>query len=113
MVKRVASAIFLLIFTASSAVRIMERTEAWAAQHTSNFSHLASDSAGQPLAEVHKQQPREKQSKLLEDGWVLHVSFVRSAHTSLSSDVLLHPLTGFIPDSGERSLSSRAPPSLL
>jgi len=112
MVKRVASAIFLLIFAAATAGRIFERTEAWAAQHTYS-KHLASNNSGQPLAETHKHQQRERQSKLLEDGSVLHVSFVSSANAFIYSDVLLHQLTRLIADSNERSLSSRAPPILL
>jgi|SRR5262245_15451343 len=113
MMKRVTASIFLLIFAVSTAGRTIERTEAWAAQHVLKSKPLDPSSPGQPTAETHKQQPREKQTKLLEDGSILHVSFIRSSNTPPSTNALAHPLTGFIADPNDRTLSSRAPPSLL
>src|SRR5262245_49745999 len=113
MKKRVTAAIFLLIFAVSTVRRTMERTETWAAQHASKSKHLSPSRTGQPTTELHKQNPQEKHTKLLEDGSVLHVSFVRSSDTPPSANALAHPRTGFVADPNHRALSSRAPPSLL
>jgi len=113
MKKRVTAAIFLLIFAISTVRRTMERTEAWAAQHAFKSKHLSPSSAGQPTAEWHKQKPQEKQTKLPEDGWGLHVSFIRCSNVPPSANALAHPLTGFVADRNHRALSPRAPPSLL
>jgi hypothetical protein len=113
MMKRVTASIFLLIFAVSTVRRTVERTEAWAAQNVFKSKHLNPSRAGQPVAEFHKQNPKEKQTRLLQDGWVLHVSFARSSNTPPSANNLVHPLTGFVADLNQRPLSSRAPPSLL
>jgi hypothetical protein len=113
MMKRVTAALFLLIFALSTAVRAMERTEAWVAQHASKSKYLNVSRTGQPTAELHKQNPQAKQTKLLEDGWGLHVSFIRSSNTPPSTNALAHPLTGFATEPNDRALSLRAPPSLL
>lgn len=113
MKKRVTAAIFLLIFAASTVRRTMERTETWAAQHASNSKHLSPSRTGPPTAELHKQNPKEKHTRLLEDGWGLHVSFVRSSDTPPSANALSHPLTGFATDPNDQALSPRAPPSPL
>jgi hypothetical protein len=113
MMKRLAAATFLLIFALSTAVRTMERTEAWVAQRAFKSKHLDPSRAGQPTTELHKQNRQEKQTKLLEDGWGLHVSFIRSSDTPPSANALAHPLTGFVTDPNDRTLSPRAPPSLL
>jgi hypothetical protein len=113
MMKRVTAAIFLLIFAVSTAVRTMERTEAWVAQRAFKSKHLDPSRAGQATTELHKQNRQEKQTKLLEDGWGLHVSFIRSSDTPPSANALAHPLTGFATDPNDRALSPRAPPSLL
>ena len=110
MKKRVTAAIFLLIFAISTVRRTMERTEAWAAQHVFKSKHL---SPSQPTAELHKQKPQEKQTKLPEDGWGLHVSFIRCSNVPPSANALAHPLPGFVADCNHRALSPRAPPSLL
>jgi acetyl-CoA carboxylase carboxyltransferase component len=111
MMKRVASAIFLLIFTASTVGRIVQRTEAWAAEHTYNSKHSVPNQATESTAEAHKQTPREKQTKLLEDGSVLHVSFVASPNTPSSADAFARMLTGFVTDATYGPRSSRAPPT--
>jgi hypothetical protein len=113
MLKRVASAIFLLSFAISSVGRIMDRTEAWAAQHVYRFKHLSPNQTGQSTAEVHKLDKREKQTRLLEDGSVLHVSFLRSSFTPPAADAFARTLTGFVAHLNSRPLSSRAPPTLL
>jgi hypothetical protein len=113
MMKRVTAAIFLLIFVLSTAVRTMERTEAWVAQQAFKSKYLTPSRTGQPTAELHKQNPQAKQTKHLEDGWGLHVSFSRSSDMPPSANALAHPLTGFATDSNDRALSPRAPPSLL
>ena len=111
--KRVAASIVLLIFAASTVRRTVERTEAWAAQYVFKSKHLFPSGPIQPVAEFHKQNPKEKQTKLLQDGWGLHVSFVRCSNTPPSTNALAHPLTGFVADLNQRALCSRAPPSLL
>jgi len=117
MTKRVASVIFLLVFSISTVGRIMDRTEAWAAEHAYHSKHVAKHfaiyKASQSTAEAHKQNPREKQTKLFEDGSVLHVSFPRSSSTPPSADAFARSLAGFVPDPNSRPRSSRAPPSLL
>src|SRR5215468_3066781 len=113
MLKRVTASIFLLIFAVSTVRRTADRTETWAAQNASKSKHFNPSRTAQPVAEFHKQNPKEKQTKLLQDGWVLHVSFVRSSNTPPSANAVLHPLTGFVADPSRRALSSRAPPSLL
>jgi len=113
MMKRLAAATFLLIFALSTAVRTMERTEAWVAQRAFKSKHLDPGRAGQPTTELHKQNRQEKQTKLLEDGWGLHVSFIRSLDMPPSANALAHPLTGFATDPNDQPLSPRAPPSLL
>ena len=117
MTKRIATVFFLLIFSLSTVGRIMDRTEAWAAEHayhSKDFSrHFASYETNQSTAEAHKQITREKQTKLFEDGSVLHVSFARSSNTPPSSDAFARSLADFVQDPNSRPRSSRAPPSLL
>jgi len=65
------------------------------------------------MAEVQKQAPRQVQTRLVEDGSVLYVPFVRSVNTPPSADAFAHRLTDFVADSNHQTLSSRAPPTLL
>jgi len=111
--KRATSIIFLLIFTASSVGRIVARTQAWAAESVHRAKHLDPHRTGQSTAELQKQNTREKQTKLMEDGSVLHVSFVQSSNIPPATDAFARTLTGFVVDVNNRPLSSRAPPSLL
>jgi len=108
--KRIASAIFLLSFAISSVGRIMDRTEAWAAQHVYRLKHLYPNGTGHSTAEVHKLDKREKQTRLLEDGSVLHVSILRAPHTPPTADAFARIGTGFVANLNSRPLSSRAPP---
>ena len=111
--KWVGSTIFLLIFTSSIVVRTMERTEVWAVEHVHKLKHSELKGTPESTTETHKQNPRQKQTKLFEDGSVVHVSFVRSFDMPPSAGVMLHGLTGFVPDPGGLALSSRAPPALF
>jgi hypothetical protein len=105
MTKRVVTTIFLLVFTVSVVGRSVERTKAWAAEH----GHKSARS----ITEVHKQSPRESQTKLWEDGTALYVSFIRSFDALPSADIPRRSLTGFVSDPRGQSLSSRAPPAIL
>ena len=111
--KRFASTIFLVIFTASIVGRTVERTTAWTALHVRNFKHSDPSHTGTRIAEVQKQAPRQVATKLVEDGSVLYVPFVRSVNTPRSADAFAHRLTDFVADSNHRTLSSRAPPAIL
>ncbi len=113
MVKRVTATIFLLIFTASMLGRSIERAEVWAAEHKAHSKHSAPHHSATGIAEAHKQGPRQGQTKLSEDGSVLHASFVRSFNAPPSIGILAHGLTGFVADPNGQTVSSRAPPSLL
>src|SRR5262249_9449538 len=111
--KRATSIIFLLIFTASSVGRIVNRTEACAAETVRRVKYFDPYQTNQSRAEIQKQNTREKQTKLMEDGSVLHVSFVRSSNTPPMADAFARTPTGFVVDANNGPLSSRAPPRLL
>jgi hypothetical protein len=111
MLKRVTSTIFLLVFTVSIVGRTMERTEAWVSQHALNSKHSHPGKAGDSKAELHKQAPRQSQTRLSEDGSVLDISFVRSLNAPPSIHIASYGLTEFVADPNERILSSRAPPT--
>jgi hypothetical protein len=104
MTKRVTSAIFLLVFTASVIGRSVERTKAWAAEH----GHKSAKGIT-----LHKQTDRQSQTKLWEDGTALYVPFVRSFDALSSTNAARRSLTGFVTDPRGQSISSRAPPAIL
>jgi len=105
MTKRVTSAIFILVFTASVIGRSVERTKTLAAEH--------GHKSAKGITEVHKQIDRQSQTKLWEDGTALYVSFIRSFDALTSADIPRRSLTGFVSDPRGQSLSSRAPPAIL
>jgi len=114
MMKRVISTAFLLVFTFATVGRSVERAEAWAAQHAHHKVRPSGHGEkGASIAEAQKQSARQGQTKLEEDGSVLIAWSARSLETPLSSEAQLLNLTHFPVDSLHRTVSSRAPPSLL
>jgi hypothetical protein len=110
MLKRVASTVFLLVFIASVVGRTIERTQAWAEQHGLGLKQISQNQAGVGISKGHKSVGRQGQTKLVEDGWALDISFARSLHAPPSHDALAHVLTGFLGDPNRQIFSSRAPP---
>jgi hypothetical protein len=90
----------------------MERTENWAAERAQGLKHQRSGSHP-GIAESHRRSPHPVQTKLLQDGFGLVSSFVRSSDPPYSETVLHQPLSGFPVDQNGRTISSRAPPVLL
>jgi hypothetical protein len=110
--KAAASTILLVLFIACTIGRTIERTEEWAAKQ-SHHSQRLSHRGATGTAYLDKQTPHPMQTKLLEDGWVLDVSFVRVLNTPPQAANLAHVLPGFVPEPNNRALSSRAPPGFL
>jgi hypothetical protein len=110
--KAAASAILLVLFIAGTIGRTIERTEEWATKH-SHHSQRFTQRGETGTAYLGKQTPHPIQTKLLEDGWVLDVSFVRVPNTPPRAANLAHVLPGFVPEPSNRALSSRAPPGFL
>src|SRR5947207_828627 len=110
--RKFALAIFILFYAASVVGLTMERTENWAAERANGLKHHRSRShAG--ITESHKRSPHSSQTKLLQDGFGLVSSFVRSSDPPYSETALHHLLSGFLTDRNHQTLSSRAPPGLL
>jgi hypothetical protein len=110
--KAATSAILLVLFIACTIGRTIARTEEWATKH-SHHSQRFSQRGETGTAYLDKQTPHPIQTKLLEDGWVLEVSFVRVLNTPPRAANLAHVLPGFVPEPNNRALSSRAPPGFL
>jgi hypothetical protein len=112
--KRLISTVFLLVFTFTMVGRSVERAEAWAAQHTHHkVKPVAHGGKGASIGEAQKQSARQGQTKLEEDGSVLIAWSSRSLEAPPSSEAQLLNLTHFAVDSLRRTVSPRAPPSLL
>ena len=112
--KRLVLTIFLVIFCASIIGRTVERTASWAAQHSNNddFKHSTPNRAGARMGEGRKHIPWQVHTKLLEHGYMA-VSFDRSTDPPLSESAVHNNLGAVVTEQIGRTLSSRAPPSLL
>jgi hypothetical protein len=112
--KRFVLTIFLVIFSVSIIGRTVERTASWAAQHSNNddFKHSTPNRAGSRMGEGRKHTPWQVHTKLLEHGYMA-VSFDRSTDPTLSESAVHHSLGGAAMEQIGRTLSPRAPPSLL
>jgi hypothetical protein len=111
--KKVGLIIFLVTFAVSVVGRSVERTATWAAQHANNdFRHSTPNRTGARLGEGRKHTPWQTQTKLLEDG-SMAVSFDRCPDPPLAESSVNHGPFTAPADHGDRTLSSRAPPSFL
>jgi hypothetical protein len=100
---------FLLFYSLAVVAHTVERTEVWAADRLNQFGHHGSNH-GPGIAETGKHSPHHVQTKMLEDGWVLVLSFVASTDLPPSEKASHYRLADFVPSPNSRILSSRAPP---
>ena len=111
--KRVVLTVFLAVFAASVIGRSVARTAAWTADHASDFGHSKSDRGGARMGETRSKHTQwQVDPKPLQDG-SLEASFVRSLDPPLQDGTLHHADSTFVSDLSSRTLSSRAPPTLI
>jgi hypothetical protein len=110
--KRLAPAIFLLFYTFFALGAPAERTANWAAERKQEFKHFSSK-PGLHASASRKHSPHQSQTKLVEDGSVLVSLFVRFFHPPDSESDLHHRLSQTVATQNGRSISSRAPPTIL
>jgi hypothetical protein len=84
----------------------------WAAQHADDFGHSKRDRGIARLAETRKHTPWQVHTKLLQDG-SLATSFAQTSDPPLPESTLQHAQVTFISNQNSRTLSPRAPPSLI
>src|SRR6266550_4214963 len=102
--KRLAPATFLLYYTFLALGAPAERKQ--------EFKHFSSK-PGLHASASRKHSPHQSQTKLVEDGSVLVSLFVRFFHPPDSESDLHHRLSQTVATQNGRSISSRAPPTIL
>jgi len=109
--KRPALAAFLLFYTFLAVGAPAQRTAKWAAERKQEFEQ-SNSRPGLHVSESRKYSPHQSQTKTVEDGSVL-VSLFRSFHPLDSETDLHHLLSGLVATQSARTISSRAPPTIL
>jgi hypothetical protein len=111
--KRLALTIFALFYGLSALGLTAERTQVWLTAHASLAKHAKGDHDLRANDLRRPSQPHVRSTLLLEDHSVVLSSFVRSFDPLRSETELHHGLPDFIPEQRGRSISSRAPPTIL
>ena len=107
--RRLISALFIVLYTVSVIGLTIDRTQARAAEHARDSKHGRSKH-GARIGEWHRRSPRQLNTKLMEDGSVLASPFIYTYPTRYET-ALHHLLSGSIAVQGARLISSRAPPT--
>jgi hypothetical protein len=110
--KRLAFTIFALLYGLSTLGLTAERTQVWLTEHASLGKHGHSDHGLRAEDLRRPSQPHVRSTLLLEDHSVVS-SFVRSFDPIHSESELHHRFTDFTPEQRSRTISSRAPPTIL
>jgi len=111
--KRLAFTIFALFYGFSALGLTAERTQVWLTEHASLGKHGSSEH-GLCAEDLRRpSQPHVRSTLLLEDHSVVLSSFVRSFDPVHSETELHHRLSDFTPEQRSRTISSRAPPTIL
>jgi hypothetical protein len=112
--KRLACTVFALFYGLSALGLTAERTQVWLTEHASLGKHGSSSDHGLRAEDVRRPSPPHVRSTLLlEDHSVVLSSFVRSFDPIRSESELHHRFSGFTPEQRSRTISSRAPPTIL
>jgi hypothetical protein len=111
--KRLVFTIFALLYGLSTLGLTAERTQVWLTEHASLGKHGSSNHGLRAEDLRRPSLPHVRSTLLLEDHSVVLSSFVRSFDPIHSESELHHHLSDFIPEQRSRTISSRAPPTIL
>ena len=111
--KRLAFTFFAFFYGLSGLGLTAERTQVWLTEHASLVKHTGSEHGLSANDLRRPSHPHARSTLLLEDHSVVLSSFVRSFDPLHSETELHHRLSGFTPEQRGRTISSRAPPTIL
>ena len=111
--KRLAFTFFAFFYGLSALGLTAERTQVWLTEHASLVKHTGGDHGLSANDLRRPSHPHARSTLLLEDHSVVLSSFVRSFDPLHSETELHHRLSGFTPEQRSRTISSRAPPTIL
>ena len=111
--KRLAFTFFAFFYGLSALGLTAERTQVWLTEHASLVKHTGGDHGLSANDLRRPSHPHARSTLLLEDHSVVLSSFVRSFDPLHSETELHHRLSGFTPEQRGRTISSRAPPTIL